>query len=89
MPQLSIEQMRQLIAKLDQTRSLDEEIPRSYVDRLERATQLLNELKSLQSVDWDRLSTQDDLERAEALIQQKLELKNEIEKHLNTCAMTV
>jgi hypothetical protein len=85
---LTIELMRQLIKRLEELKNLDEEIPQSYVDRLERSVLLLRELKSLSPVNWAELSGAEDIEKAEMLIHQKLELMNEIEKHFNTCALT-
>lgn len=89
MAQVTVEQMRNLIKRLDEARSLDEQIPKSYIDRLERAAQLLNELKSLPNMNWDDIATAEEIEKAEAVIYQKHELINDIEKHFQTCALTV
>jgi len=86
---LTIEQMRQMILRLEEAKALDEGIPHSYLDRLERATQLMNEVKNLPAIRWDEIATIDDIDKAEQTIHRKLELKNEIEKHLHTCALTL
>ncbi|MCL5269277.1 MAG: hypothetical protein M1457_01670 [bacterium] len=86
---LSIVEMRNLIKRMEQAQALEEEIPQAYLDRLQRGAELLTQLKNLPAVDWDALKTTEDIEKAEAIIHEKLQLKNDIEKHLHTCAVTV
>lgn len=89
MPNLSIAEMKRLIERLEGAQELEEQIPQSYLDRLQRSADLLDQYRKLPVVDWDNLKNEDDVERAEGLIHQRLELKNEIEKHLSTCSLAV
>lgn len=89
MPNLSIADMKRLVGRLEQAQKLEENIPQGYLDRLQRSADLLDQYRKLPVVDWDNLKSEEDVERAEGLIHQKLELKNEIEKHLTTCGLAV
>lgn len=88
MTQLTIAQMKDLIEKLEQAKALDERIPQAYTDRLERANELLGELKKIKAIDWDSITTPEQIDLAEGAIHRKLELKNEIEKHFAACGLT-
>lgn len=86
--QLTIEEMRVMIQRLDQAKELVEEIPQSFIDRLEKSSQLLAEYRKMPAIDWDHIKTIDELEKAEAILQLTLELKNDMEKHFKTCGLT-
>lgn len=86
---LTITEMQKLIDRLNEAKGDDVEILPSYIQRLERAAELLGKYRALPKFDWNSCATVDDIERGEILTQQKLELVMEIEKHLNVCGMTV
>lgn len=89
--QMTIEQMRQLIERLDQARASEGEgsIPQAYLDRLEKASQLLDEYRKLPKVDWDAIKTIEEIEKAEGMVHLKSELRFDIERHFNACSLTV
>lgn len=89
MAPLSIAQMKELIEKFERLRQLDQEIPQAYIDRLRKASELFEKVNKTPHINWDDLKSIDDIERAAALISEKAELKEQIERHLNTCGLTV
>lgn len=87
MVKISIEQMRELVNRVDLSKKKDKDVPKSYIDRLERAAQLLAEYRKAPQIDWDHMETIEDIERAEALVEMKDNLTHEIEKHFHTCGL--
>lgn len=87
--QLTIDQMRQLIVRLDEAQAVDENIPQAYLDRLEKSAQLLDEYRKMPKIDWDTIKTVEEIEKAEGVVHLKSELKNDIERHFNACSLTV